>query len=313
MFFLLPVPERSKGIPLLTSGIIFLTALIFAIAWPTEKHQASMVSRDDWQAHAKALTDIALLPEGVSEPLRSTLEAEKNTTPPSSKLLGTLLAIQSNPISLGGGPRFKWDSLYPRFEAMTRSIAASREGDSLYRRFGFNPQSSYLPGLVTHIFLHAGFLHIFFNLLFLWVIGTVIEPRLGFSFLPLYLVGGMVAAICQAVFKPIGADVMVGASGAVAAMMGFGLTALPSAKIRLFYAAILGLTGRAGTFESPLWFCLPLWALQQLFMAGMTAGLEVVQVGYVAHLGGFVFGALVGLAARSMGMVLPLEPERKAW
>ena len=90
---------------------------------------------------------------------------------------------------------------------------------------------------------------------------------------------------------------MVGASGAIAALMGFALFAMPSERITLFYAYFT-LSGRAGTFESPLWFCLPLWFLQQVFMAMMPLKGALANVGYAAHIGGFCFGASAGLLYR---------------
>lgn len=299
MFILLPVPERKGDWPFFTGALILLNVLVFLIVWPIEKRRAGVVSRDDWQASAERLTAIALAPEsGLGESDRVILEAEKGVAPVSVRRLETFRRIHEQPITLSGASRHKWEEAYPRFEAMNRSIEAAHVGETPYRRFGFRPDKSWFPGILTHEFLHAGIWHLLFNMLFLWVIGTVLEPRCGIWMLGIYLVGGVAAALAQVFSGQLGADAMVGASGAVAALMGAGLFALPGAQIKLFYGLVMFVSGRAGTFHAPLWACLPLWLLQQLFMAGMTAGAEVVTVGYWAHIGGFVFGALLGLAIR---------------
>lgn len=300
MFILLPVPKRSAHLPPSTIFLIVVNILLFLIAWPIEKRSASTVSREEWQEAAQHLVKIALAEDGIAGPERAILDQEQHQAQPSQAMLAAFDSIQNDRNRLGGAERFKWDELYPRFEAMTRSVAAARDGETPYRIFGFRPSRSWFPGILTHQFLHAGFWHLFFNMLFLWVIGTVLEPVVGFHFLWIYLLGGVAAAMCQTLSGQLGTDFMVGASGAVATMMGFGLFAIPSAVITLFYFVFLMLSGRAGTFEAPLWSCLPLWIGQQLFMAGMTFGYEMVRVGYWAHIGGFAFGALLALLIRSL-------------
>jgi membrane associated rhomboid family serine protease len=158
-------------------------------------------------------------------------------------------------------------------------------------------QRGWFPGIITYLFLHAGWLHIFFNMLFLWTAGMVLERRIGIGMAALYFAGGAAAAWSQYTWGPPTTQVLVGASGAIAALMGFALLAMPTARITLFYVYFT-LSGRAGTFESPLWFCLPLWILQQIFMLLMPLQGALASIGYAAHVGGFVFGGVIGLGYR---------------
>src|SRR5262249_8853680 len=90
-----------------------------------------------------------------------------------------------------------------------------------FYRWGFVPARITLGSLVTHQFVHGGFLHLFFNMLFLWTVGGLLERTLGAArFLPVYLVGGVAAALAHAALNPASTQPAVGASGAVAAAMG---------------------------------------------------------------------------------------------
>src|SRR5258706_6836834 len=111
----------------------------------------------------------------------------------------------------------------------------------------------------------------------------------------LCMAGGGAAGIAQCRWGIPSTQTMVGASGAIAGLMGFALAVFPRAKIRLFYAYFITFGPRGGTFESPLWFCIPLWGLRQVLMLLMTAKSDVVSVGYAEHLGGFCFGVAAGI------------------
>ena len=132
-------------------------------------------------------------------------------------------------------------------------------------------------------------------MLFLWVIGCVLEERFGMGMVIVYLLGGIAAAVAQGTFKPGENQVFVGASGAVSALLGMALLAAPHARVILFYFLLITLYPRYGTFESPLWFFIPLWFFEQALMTMLTVKTEIVNVGYVAHTGGFLFGAVAGI------------------
>ncbi len=163
-----------------------------------------------------------------------------------------------------------------------------------YQRFGFRPKTGWLPGLLTHQFLHEGWLHLIMNMLFLWVVGSVLEGRLGRHMIWIYLTGGIAAAVGQVLWGIPEDAVMVGSSGAVSALMGFALIGMPGAKVKLWYVLLLFIVPRYGAFDAPLWFFIPLWLFEQLTMLLMSAKAEVVKVAYAAHVVGLAFGALAG-------------------
>jgi membrane associated rhomboid family serine protease len=170
---------------------------------------------------------------------------------------------------------------------------------SVLRKYGYVPAEPHPLGLLTSMFMHAGWLHLLGNMLFLWLSGGSLEDRWGrLLFLILYLVSGVVATLAHAVMNPHSHLPLVGASGAIAGLMGAFLIRLTTARIRFFYWIFFF----RGTFAAPAWVMLPLWLLEQLLMArtGTAGGVAVW-----AHIGGFVFGAVVA------GVILATDMEAK--
>lgn len=149
-------------------------------------------------------------------------------------------------------------------------------------------QGVYLQGLVTHMFLHAGVMHIAGNMLFLWVFGDNLEDQLGHGrFLAFYLACGLAAAAAQIAIEPMSAVPMVGASGAIAGVMGGYLLLFPRARVDVIFIFIVFFK----IFPIPAWVILGIWfGMQLLNGTAMTAGDGVA---YWAHIGGFVAGVVL--------------------
>jgi membrane associated rhomboid family serine protease len=154
--------------------------------------------------------------------------------------------------------------------------------------------------LITSQFLHGGWLHLLGNMLFLWIFGNNVEDRLGrIRFLAFYLVGGIVAGLTQVAINPDSPIPTIGASGAIAATLGAYLMLFPRARITslvflgFFYQLI----------DVPAVIVLVFWFLLQLIDGIASLGVTDTSggVAFFAHIGGFVFGALVGLAIRAVG------------
>lgn len=142
-----------------------------------------------------------------------------------------------------------------------------------------------LFGLLTHMFLHGGFLHLAGNMLFLWVFGDNLEDQMGRTgFLLFYLTCGILAAAAQIAMDPYSTVPMVGASGAIAGVMGGYLLLFPKARIDV--VAIIVIIIRR--FIVPAWVVLLVWFGLQLVM-GLVAPRDA-GVAYWAHNGGFVSG-----------------------
>lgn len=151
--------------------------------------------------------------------------------------------------------------------------------------------------LVTSQFLHGGFLHIAGNMLFLWIFGNNIEDQLGHvKYLIFYISCGVLAALAQWFFSMQSGVPSLGASGAIAGVMGAYIIRFPNAQIRT-----LVFLGPFIVFPNiPAVFFLGIWFVQQALygLASLNVptniGMENGGVAYWAHAGGFVFGAILG-------------------
>ena len=161
-------------------------------------------------------------------------------------------------------------------------------------------------GLLTHMFVHAGILHLLGNMVYLWVFGDNVEDRLGhLRFLVLYLGGGLVAAAAQTVLN-LGTTVpLVGASGAVAAVLGAYVITYPThrvATLLTFPMSLLAFVVRSrfnllllSVVELPAWLVLGGWVWLQ-FRGYATPGGS--GIAYAAHIGGFAAGVVLLLRLR---------------
>jgi membrane associated rhomboid family serine protease len=146
--------------------------------------------------------------------------------------------------------------------------------------------------LITSLFIHGGFTHIFGNMLFLWIFGDNVEDILGkFKYILIYFIGGIAASLSQVLMSPSSKVPLVGASGAISAVMGAYIVLLPLSSINLivpffFFPLIV---------QVPALVFIFFWFLTQLFNAAVgTPG-----IGWWAHIGGFLTGIILALWFRS--------------
>jgi len=140
--------------------------------------------------------------------------------------------------------------------------------------------------LATSLFMHEGLLHIAGNMLYLLVFGKNVEDVLGhFSYLVFYLFCGFAATLAHVATEPGSMIPLVGASGAIAGVLGAYLAAFPSTRVQVFVPIFF-------FFKVPASFVLGLWFVVQLFSAWMDSGLGG-GVAWYAHIGGFVVGFLL--------------------
>lgn len=151
--------------------------------------------------------------------------------------------------------------------------------------------------LITSQFLHGGILHLGGNMLFLWIFGNNVEDRLGHvKYLIFYLTCGVLAALTQWFFSQNSGIPSLGASGAIAGVMGAYILRFPRAEVLTLIP--LGLFFPA--FRIPAFYFLGFWFLQQALYgfvsleAPTNIGMESGGIAYWAHAGGFVFGAILG-------------------
>ncbi len=144
--------------------------------------------------------------------------------------------------------------------------------------------------LFTSMFLHGGWMHLIGNMWFLWIFGDNVEDRVGHGrYLLLYLAGGLAGALTHWSFNAASQVPTVGASGAIAAVMGAYLITFPGARIRTLVVIILFIT----TVDLPAYLILLYWLLLQLLSGvASVAVADPMQggVAFLAHVGGFVAG-----------------------
>jgi membrane associated rhomboid family serine protease len=143
--------------------------------------------------------------------------------------------------------------------------------------------------ILTAMFMHASWSHIIGNMIFLWAFGPEMEDAMGrWRYLVFYLVGGFVAMLAQIAASPHSTVPNLGASGAIAAVMGGFLVTYPRDRIR----SILVIFIFVKVTSIPAALLIGFWFLTQLVNAGQVAQAQSGGVAYLAHIGGFIFGAV---------------------
>jgi len=161
----------------------------------------------------------------------------------------------------------------------------------IYDNWALIPQQVHyghdLHGLFSSMFLHADWLHLLGNMWFLYLFGDNVEDEMGHGwFLLYYLASGILAAIAQYAFEPYSAIPVVGASGAISAVMGGYFLLYPLAKVDFFIFYKI--------FPIPAFVCLGLWFIVDLF-EGVSTNPAESEVAYWEHVGGFVAGFILTL------------------
>jgi membrane associated rhomboid family serine protease len=171
-----------------------------------------------------------------------------------------------------------------------------------------NPYLHVLPAwatVFTSMFLHGGWFHLIGNMLFLWIFGHEVEDELGhLRYLVLYLASGVAAALVQGLSNPGSHVPMIGASGAIAGVLGAYAVLSPRANIHVFVWIVIFFR----IINVPAWALLGLWFAMQL-ISGLEQARGRPGVAFWAHVGGFVAGMILVILLRQHGTSL-LQPRR---
>ena len=167
------------------------------------------------------------------------------------------------------------------------------------RVYGVVPASFAAPTLITSMFLHGSWSHVIGNMWYLWIFGDNVEDRLGHGrFIVFYLACGVVAAIGQAVIDPTSTLPTIGASGAIAGVMGAYFLLYPQSRVLTLVPLIIFWE----VVELPAPLLLGFWFLMQLFSAGTIAATAATRGGggiaFMAHIAGFLMGMAVVFVLR---------------
>jgi membrane associated rhomboid family serine protease len=153
-----------------------------------------------------------------------------------------------------------------------------------------SPAAAVVP-IFTSMFLHGSWLHVAGNMLFLWIFGDNVEDYLGhFTYLVFYLVSGLAASVTHILLNQASRIPSVGASGAIAGVMGAYFILYPKARVLIWFPPIF-------LFHVPAWLMLGYWFLGNFFSGTLTAIAETSQtsggIAFWAHVGGFVAGVVM--------------------
>jgi membrane associated rhomboid family serine protease len=176
--------------------------------------------------------------------------------------------------------------------ALQRILQQVSEYDLLLLDYGFRPAHPGVVALFSSIFLHGGFMHLFGNMLFLWIYGDNVEHRLGaLPYLAAYLATGVAATLFHAFFSPDSKLPMIGASGAISGVLGFYFVWFPRNRVRLlavFFPFLMNVIAVPARLVLGIYLI-----LDNLLPFLATRGMQGGGVAYGAHIGGFVAGLAI--------------------
>jgi membrane associated rhomboid family serine protease len=177
------------------------------------------------------------------------------------------------------------------------------QGESFVRQWSVVPRqlvanpSAEIPTIFTSMFMHAGWMHLLGNMLFLWIFGDNVEDRLGRAkFLIFYLVCGIAATLAQVAVSAESSIPNLGASGAISGVLAGYLVLFPKGRVRVLM--------RGGVVSFPALVVIGLWIVLQLVssIGSFTQSAQTGGIAYMAHIGGFVAGLALAflLSGRSL-------------
>ncbi len=294
MFFLLPIgsEEGVRRLPFATIGLIAVNVVVWLITALVIQGQVHALERKEQE-----------IIEFLSPYMFTIMENEPDIMN-ARDVEEVMRRIESlNLFPSDSEEAGRWHRLTAEFRAL--------QDQFIYHRYGFTPRSFNLFNLLTYMFIHGGFFHLAFNMLYLWMVGCNIEDDWSWKvFLGLYLVSGAAAGLMHAGMFPNSPIPLIGASGAIAGIMGAFMIRHFKTKIRFAYFFWIIITRPYyGTFPLYAGIALPIWFLGQFLWIRLSGGAES-GTAYWAHVGGFLFGAAVGIAFKFLGIekkyILPM-------
>ena len=179
------------------------------------------------------------------------------------------------------------------FQLNMGMVSSAAEREFIYR-FGFIPANFSIITVFTSMFLHGGISHIMGNMWFLWVFVDNVEGVLGHvKFAVFYIICGLAATMSQLFVDPSSTIPMIGASGAIAGVLGMYMIRFPHARVHVFAFIIIFFT----TFRIPAMFVLGFWFFNQLTNGLGSLGFDTTGgVAWFAHIGGFISGVMLNQA-----------------
>jgi membrane associated rhomboid family serine protease/lipopolysaccharide biosynthesis regulator YciM len=294
------IPLRHENMqgrrwPVITFGIIALNCLIFLGTHGTMDKENPELTETKNHIIILAAMHPEIKIEGKAQDLINTVQTQdpdfwKRAKDQSRSLYdaweaGIRMAADEHPQAM----QDEMDRLSKRYEEIDTA--------SLLSRYAFVPAHQTALSLITANFLHGGWLHLIGNMWFLWLAGAVLEDTWGRLIYPaFYMIAGVLALQVHAMANPGSLVPTIGASGAIAGLMGAFLVRFPTTKIEMGWLLMY----RFYRFKMAAYWLLPMWLLMEVFygtLFGKASG-----VAHWAHIGGFVFGALIAVGIQKSGL-----------
>ncbi len=214
-----------------------------------------------------------------------------------------IIPIGDDQIKGGAYPLFSYAFLIINVLVYVYQLSISpADLEQFYLRYSAIPayieDGHHLGTLISAMFLHGSWMHLIGNMLFLWVFADNIEATIGnVPFLLYYLLGGILASLAHVYFSPGSEIPSLGASGAISAVLGSYLIMFPKSKVKVFIFLIIFLQ----RITMSAFIFLGIWIAIQIFSTIQNIGVSSEQGGtaWYAHLGGLVFGLLMGVIFRN--------------
>jgi membrane associated rhomboid family serine protease len=279
MFFFLPVRSESRirRLPIVTISLIGLNILVFLFSYPAMRRQQNII-----REKATKLLEIEYKVVSTEDP-STILEYAKDPEAQRERIKNREITISDD----------LWEEWKKAYDAFQKAM-----DERLVMKYGFVSNDKDFATLITYMFLHGGVLHLIGNLWFLWLVGVNVEDDWGRPFfLGFYLVSGIFATLLFAIMTHSDSP-LIGASGAIAGVM--GAFAVQYYKSKIYFLFVCFIPFFFKIFPLYAWFYLPLWFVTQLFYAIYLTGYS--NVAFWAHIGGFGFGVFVVLILRFSGL-----------
>ncbi len=295
MFFLIPIgsEEGVRRLPYLTIGLIAINVIIFIITNSVQQYRTKellRINRELMEIESSYIYNLV-----NKDPYYMT---EQDFDDIHERF------ITEDIIPQYSDDYAEWRRLYDEYKKYSVSV---------FEQLGITPSRFDFVKMFTSMFVHGDLFHLIFNMLFLWMVGCNIEDDWSWKvFLGLFLISGIAAVLMHVAMFPKSSIPLIGASGAIAGVMGAFMVRHYKTKIRFAWLIWLFITRPFfGTFSIFAGIALPIWFLLEIACAG--GSVDAGGTAHWAHIGGFVFGAVVGTSMRFLGIekkyVVPMVEE----
>lgn len=294
---LIPIKHENMSArrwPIITFALIAINVVVFLFTNGPMQEQSAKFA----QVRLRILTLAAAHPDlDIPESVKPFVDHIREKYP---EAWAKLKQSAGHPVADDPDGRLRQMHESEQWQAEMNSLAGQYEElnkSSIATEYGFVPAHPTAISYITANFLHGGWLHIIGNMWFLWLAGFVLEDTWGrWIYSAFYFIAGAAALQFHAWINAGSITPLIGASGAVAALMGAFLVRFPKMKIEMYWLIFF----KGVRFKAPAYTLLPLWLLMEVFYGSLFGSASTVA--HWAHVGGFAFGAVAAMGLKMSGL-----------